>query len=207
MNAGPVGTNGGAGRQPPRPRRRPRHRRRHPAGRLRDRLADGLPEPGRRRSSAINVGADGRPQAARGPGRRRRARGPPRARRPRSRRPATAGTSESAIAAGSAELKTEWDGIVDEPAPPADGAPGRPRPGRGDRHRQRRASAATPTVVCAAGSLPGDLLRLWRAEDPEGLPRRVRLLVHGLRDRRPASASGSPSPSARSSSWSATART
>ena len=42
---------------------------------------------------------------------------------------------------------------------------------------------------------------------PEGLPRRVRLLVHGLRDRRAGSGSSSPRPTARSSCWSATART
>ena len=35
-------------------------------------------------------------------------------------------------------------------------------------------------VVCAAGSMPGDLHKLWRTRDSEGLPRRVRLLVHGV---------------------------
>ena len=35
-------------------------------------------------------------------------------------------------------------------------------------------------VVGAAGSLPGDLHKLWRARDPEGVPRGVRLLLHGL---------------------------
>ena len=39
-------------------------------------------------------------------------------------------------------------------------------------------------VVCAAGSMPGDLHKLWRTRDPQGLPRRVRLLLHGLRGRR-----------------------
>ncbi len=29
------------------------------------------------------------------------------------------------------------------------------------------ASGGTATVICAAGSLPGDLLKLWRAEDPK----------------------------------------
>ena len=39
-------------------------------------------------------------------------------------------------------------------------------------------------VVCAAGTLPGELHKLWRTSAPGRLPRRVRLLVHGLRDRR-----------------------
>ena len=39
-------------------------------------------------------------------------------------------------------------------------------------------------VVQAAGSMPGDLQMLWRAEDAEAVPRGVRLLLHGLRDRR-----------------------
>ncbi len=39
-------------------------------------------------------------------------------------------------------------------------------------------------VVCAAGSMPGDLHKLWRTRDPQGLSRRIRLLLHGLRGRR-----------------------
>ena len=35
-------------------------------------------------------------------------------------------------------------------------------------------------VVCAAGSMPGDLHKLWRTRDPQGLSRRIRLLLHGL---------------------------
>ena len=37
-------------------------------------------------------------------------------------------------------------------------------------------------VLCAAGSMPGDLHKLWRVRDRKALPRRVRLLLHGLRD-------------------------
>ena len=62
-------------------------------------------------------------------------------------------------------------------------------------------------VVCAAGSLPGDLHKLWQIRDPQGLPRRVRLLVHGLRDRRGRRRRDWRAPTATSSSWSATART
>ena len=36
------------------------------------------------------------------------------------------------------------------------------------------------TIVQAAGSMPGDLQMLWRAEDPEAVPRRVRVLLHGI---------------------------
>ena len=63
-----------AGRQPARPRRRPGDLRRDPDGRLRHRLADDVPGPGRD-VHRHQRRRDGRPQAARGPGRRRRARG------------------------------------------------------------------------------------------------------------------------------------
>ena len=41
-------------------------------------------------------------------------------------------------------------------------------PGAGHRRAARRRSAPTDVVVCAAGSLPGDLHKLWRARDPKG---------------------------------------
>ena len=43
-----------------------------------------------------------------------------------------------------------------------------------------RASRPKDVVLCAAGSLPGDLHKLWRTRRPERLPHGVRLLVHGL---------------------------
>ena len=44
---------------------------------------------------------------------------------------------------------------------------------------------ARPAWSSARPARPGDLHKLWRARDPDGrLPRRVRLLVHGLRDPR-----------------------
>ena len=61
------------------------------------------------------------------------------------------------------------------------------------------AAGATGVVVCAAGSMPGDLHKLWRPRHPTGVPRRVRLLVHGLRGGGRPRACGSPSPTARSS--------
>ena len=55
--------------------------------------------------------------------------------------------------------------------------------------RMRRCSArstaalgAGGTVVCAAGGLPGELHKLWRCARTRRLSRRVRLLLHGLRD-------------------------
>ena len=67
--------------------------------------------------------------------------------------------------ARAAELKAEWDGIVSDLRAP-DGAPG-------DLGQSEVIGIVNDgvggeaTVICAAGSLPGDLLRLWRAEDPK----------------------------------------
>ena len=61
-------------------------------------------------------------------------------------------------------LKTEWDAAVDAArldtgsVPPAQGAVLGAVNDAVDGHS---------TVICAAGSLPGDLLRLWRPEDPK----------------------------------------
>ena len=60
------------------------------------------------------------------------------------------------------------------------------------RCRPRPRSSAWSTRSPATGTswsarparMPGDLHKLWRTRDPQGLPRRVRLLLHGLRDRR-----------------------
>ena len=58
----------------------------------------------------------------------------------------------------------------------------------------QRVLAPRDVIVCAAGSLPGDLHKLWRARDPKRLPPGVRLLLHGLRDRGAVSASRWPRP-------------
>ena len=59
-----------------------------------------------------------------------------------------------------------------------------PGPDRGARRGQRVRRTRATWSCRRPGSMPGDLHMLWRAARPEGLPRRVRLLVHGLRDRR-----------------------
>jgi 3D-(3,5/4)-trihydroxycyclohexane-1,2-dione acylhydrolase (decyclizing) len=64
-----------------------------------------------------------------------------------------------------ADLKREWDGIVTD-LRSAHGEPG-------DLGQAEvigivnDAVGGHATVICAAGSLPGDLLRLWRPEDPK----------------------------------------
>ncbi|HTS15294.1 MAG TPA: thiamine pyrophosphate-binding protein, partial [Candidatus Sulfotelmatobacter sp.] len=64
-----------------------------------------------------------------------------------------------------AALKAEWDAIVTGLRSLDDGA--------GDLAQSRiigevnEAVGGHATVICAAGSLPGDLLRLWRPEDPK----------------------------------------
>jgi 3D-(3,5/4)-trihydroxycyclohexane-1,2-dione acylhydrolase (decyclizing) len=63
------------------------------------------------------------------------------------------------------ELKAEWDGIVDGLRAPND------EPGDLGQAEVigivNDAVGGHATVICAAGSLPGDLLRLWRPEDPK----------------------------------------
>ena len=43
-----------------------------------------------------------------------------------------------------------------------------PAQSRGHRRRQRAISEPRDVVVCAAGSMPGDLHKLWRTRDPKG---------------------------------------
>ena len=63
------------------------------------------------------------------------------------------------------ELKAAWDGIVDALRAPND------EPGDLGQAEVigivNDAVGGHATVICAAGSLPGDLLRLWRPEDPK----------------------------------------
>ncbi len=84
---------------------------------------------------------------------------------------------------GAARRSPRWTKEVDAATAgePESGASER-RPGHWARCSARRACDAV--VVCAAGGLPGELHKLWRTDAARRLPRRVRLLVHGLRDRR-----------------------
>ena len=90
----------------------------------------------------------------------------------------------------------DWDATVERayttPAPAA-------RAGRGDRRRQPRLSGPRDVVVCAAGIDARRPAQAVAHARPEGLPRRVRLLDDGLRDRRRARRSSWPRPTARSS--------
>ena len=75
------------------------------------------------------------------------------------------GGTSAAYRARVADLKREWDAIVDE-LRAVNGEPG-------DLGQAEvigivnDAVGGHATVICAAGSLPGDLLRLWRPEDPK----------------------------------------
>ena len=76
---------------------------------------------------------------------------------------------------------TDWNAVVDE----AYHLDHRPLPAQTEvLGALNETVGPNATIVQAAGSMPGDLQMLWRAEDPEAVPRRVRLLLHGLRDRR-----------------------
>ena len=189
------------GRQRGRPRRRPRHRRRHALERLHDRVAHGVPASPTCDFVSVNVAAFDAAQA------RRRCRSwPTPARRSRRSRRASPGWRVDAgvSSASAASSRREWDAEVERPTP------ARPRaaaaPGRGDRRGQRR-RPRRDVVVCAAGSLPGDLHKLWRTRDPKGYHVEYGYSCMGYeiagRARRE---DGRPRPRGRTS-WSATART
>jgi len=64
-----------------------------------------------------------------------------------------------------AEGKAAWDGVVDAAFAPS----GRPRPAQSEIiGAVQAASDPRDVVVCAAGSLPGDLHKLWRVRDDLG---------------------------------------
>ncbi|WP_244632176.1 MULTISPECIES: 3D-(3,5/4)-trihydroxycyclohexane-1,2-dione acylhydrolase (decyclizing) [unclassified Microbacterium] len=70
-----------------------------------------------------------------------------------------------ALAAEVAAQKREWDGVVDAALAPT----GRALPGQPEIIGAVRAEVAdVDVVVQAAGSLPGDLHKLWRVSDPLG---------------------------------------
>ena len=168
MNAGPDRRGRRAGREPAGPGRGPRDRDRHAARRLRDRLADRVPGPRRRVHRH----------------QRRRRWTPPSC----GRCPMVADAREALDGAHDGARGRRLGGH-DAGLPRADRR-GEGRVGRGRSIAIARAPAApaTPTailaqpeiigivndavgghatVICAAGSLPGDLLKLWRPEDPK----------------------------------------
>jgi 3D-(3,5/4)-trihydroxycyclohexane-1,2-dione acylhydrolase (decyclizing) len=71
-----------------------------------------------------------------------------------------------------AELATRWDAIVDNTYNPSAEVTGKLAEGLLTQGEVLGAvnelSAASDVVVCAAGSMPGDLHKLWRTRDPKG---------------------------------------
>ncbi|WP_433018248.1 3D-(3,5/4)-trihydroxycyclohexane-1,2-dione acylhydrolase (decyclizing) [Kribbella sp. CA-294648] len=71
-----------------------------------------------------------------------------------------------------AELATQWDAIVDNTYNPSTEVTGRLAEGLLTQGEVLGAvnelSAPSDVVVCAAGSMPGDLHKLWRTRDPKG---------------------------------------
>ncbi|MGY2896186.1 3D-(3,5/4)-trihydroxycyclohexane-1,2-dione acylhydrolase (decyclizing) [Deinococcus sp. UYEF24] len=69
-----------------------------------------------------------------------------------------------AYAQEASELKTRWDAAVDAQRQGTGSTP----PSQGSViGRVNDVVGGKATVICAAGSMPGDLVRLWRAEDPK----------------------------------------
>ena len=132
---------------------------------------------------------------------RRRPRGPGGADRGAS----TATASTTPYVQGYTEHKDRLERRRRRGLPPRPPAAARPRPRSSA--RSTSSSARDAVVVQAAGSMPGDLQMLWRAQDPKQYHVEYALLLHGLRDRRRARASRWPPRSARCSPWSATAPT
>ena len=137
-------------------RRRRRHRHRHPVQRLHDRIAHRVPDPDVRFVN-INVAAFDAYKHGRAARHRRRARGARRARRSpegwsRPSTPSRAGDQGMGCRRRAAFAPVRA---------------GVPRPD-GDHRRGARGSRPADVVVQAAGSLPGDLHKLWRVRDPLG---------------------------------------
>ena len=105
----------------------------------------------------------------------------------------------------SAQLRAAWDGEVERRAAHRD-------PSRSSARREvigavNDAAGADGRPRLRRRQTAGDLHKLWRARDPKALPPRIRLLVHGLRDRRRPRRQAGATRSARLRAWSATART
>ena len=154
----------------------PRHRHRDPVHGLPDRVQDRVPGPRRPVRQHQRRGVR-RLQARRGPARRRRPRDPRGARgrggglldAPPSTGSASPRSTASGTPRSSASTTTAWATILTQ----------------GEVIGAVEASTdPRDVVVTSAGSLPGDLLKLWRSRDASELPGGVRLLDDGLRDRR-----------------------
>ena len=167
---------GDHGRQRAGPRGRRGARHRHALERLHDGLAHGLRRPGRRASSTSTSPPSTPPST---PGSRSWPTPAAAWRRSAMRWPAGARTTSTAARAR--RLAAEWDATVEARLH----ARARPAPGPVGGHRRRQPRSRTRATSCLRGGQharrPAQAVAHPR---PEGLPRRVRLLVHGLRDRR-----------------------
>ena len=77
------------------------------------------------------------------------------------------------------KLKEEWDKRVTEIRTPKDSNDVAEIEAIG---LINEAVGGKATVVCAAGNMPGELLRLWRPEEPKAYHLEYRLLLYGIRD-------------------------
>ena len=178
LQLGPLGSVGRERRQRRGARRRPRHRHRDASLRLPDDELVGLAGP-RRPLRGDQRGRAGRRQGGCAAARRRRPRDPrgapgdPRGARLGRRR---AGAPRARRSPGASEWNAEVERVRHLAAEVHVSQPEVIR-------LVNEAAGEDGVVVCAAGGLPGDLHKLWRASGPETLPHGVRLFDDGLRDR------------------------
>ena len=144
-----------------RARGRPGDRHRHALQRLHDRLQDRVPEPER----ALHQHQRGRVRRATSTARCRWS--AMRARRWTNWRRRWATTTRATAYRGRAARHSTQRGTRKSSASTTSNTAAA-QPGRGDRRGQRALATRRDVVVCAAGSLPGDLHKLWRTRDPKG---------------------------------------
>ena len=76
-----------------------------------------------------------------------------------------------------AEYNKEWDATVESIYNKGHGVPVSQGEVIG---AVNTASNPEDVVICAAGSMPGDLHKLWRTRDPQRIPHGIWLFVHGV---------------------------
>ena len=162
LQLGALGSAGGSGRQRHRPRRRPRHRHRHPAVRLPDHELVRVAGPEvrlrghqRGRAGRRQGGVRCRSSVTRG--------SPSRSSQAALEARGWRGASADRLALVE-RLRGEWNAEVERVRHLVAASMSRSR--RSSASSTRR-PVPTACVVCAAGGLPGDLHKIWRASGPE----------------------------------------